>query len=93
MLGTSLWGVLDISLLHQRYEIIETVEIIQKDKIFKKYGFDIRLIDGMNFVQKIPWFNGNDEFIKENSLYLFDRPNYQTYIVYMNLNRLKHIKK
>lgn len=93
MLKTSLWGVFDISLKEQRYEIIEAIEIIQKEEIFKKYGFNVEIIDGMNFVRKLPWFDDNKEFIKKHSLYLNDNPNYPTYLKYMHDNRLKYLKK
>ena len=85
MLGTSLWGVLDITFNSRRYVIIDIVNQLIENNYFKGLGFSVRIIDGMNFIQKIPYFDGNEEFIKEHELYLFDdRPSYQAYLKYMH---------
>ena len=95
MLRTPLWGVLDILMREDRYLIIEVVEYIERKQLFKKYGFTLRLIDGMNFVQKIPFFYKNEEFIEKYNLYLYDRklPSYQKYLELMHNQQIKFLKK
>ena len=83
MLKTSLWGVFNITYLARRYEIIDIVEELIKFKYFKKYGFTIKLLDSNCFVQKIPYFEGNDEFIKKNDLYFTDIKSYPKYLLHM----------
>jgi len=87
MLRTSLWGVLDILTFKRRYEIIAAVNEIAESQEFKDDGFSLRLIDGDNFVQKIPFFNDNEEFISKNKLTLSGRPNYPTYLLFMQKHK------
>ena len=90
MLGTSLWGVLDITSSKVRYKIIEVVERLNEKKEFRRKGFSLKLIDGMNFIQKIPYFEDNEDFIKEHNLYFNGKPSYIDYLIYMKNEAKKH---
>ena len=84
-----LWGVLDISFLQRKYELLEAVLILRYENYFKEYGFKIGIIDEGNFIQKQPYFYDNEEFIKKNNLYFNDKPCYYTYLKYMRDNIIK----
>jgi len=90
MLRTSLWGVLDLCLLKKKFEIIDLVIELREEEYFKPYGFTVTLIDGGNFVQKIPFFENNDEFIKENNLYFLGEKSYPSYLAFMNKSVERH---
>lgn len=86
MFRASLWGVLDISMMERRYEIIDIVKVLILNESFKKDGFRLRLIDHNNFIQKVPYFYGNNEFIDKYDLYFNDKPHYQSYLLHMKDN-------
>jgi len=90
LLGTSLWGVLDITQMKRRYLIIETVRELAANDYFKDMGFNVRLLDENNFVQKIPYFNGNTEFIEKHDLTFNGENCYMAYLEYMYHNKIKH---
>ncbi len=92
LLRVPLWGTLFISSDLDELTIHEVIPLINKHKIFYKYGFDVDLIDGMKFVRKIPAFDNNSAFIDKHDLKLYDRPNYQVYLDFMHKQML-HYKK
>ena len=74
-------------------EIIEAVNTINEHDLFKKYGFKVGLIDGMVFVRKEPYFEDNKEFIEKYDLKIYDRPNYQRYLLEMHKQMLLYQNK
>ena len=84
MLRTPLWGVLDITLMERRYDIIDVVNGFVKRESFKDLGFNLRLIDYGNFVQKIPFFIENEDFINKHKLFINEEPSYQAYLAHMS---------
>jgi hypothetical protein len=88
--GISLWGVLDITFMKRRYEINIVAEELIRSEYFKEYGFNIRVIDDMCFVQKTPWFKDNPEFIEKHNLYFIDKPSYHEYLLHMVKEKNKH---
>lgn len=92
MLRTSLWGVLDICLLDIKYEVAEEATKLIDSEYFKPYGFDLKIIDDWNFIQKIPYFKDNDLFIEEHNLYFNEKPSYVAYLAHMNKQREEYAK-
>jgi len=93
LLRVPLWGTLYISMDLDRPAIIDAVALIRKHKPFRKYGFNVELIDGMDFVQKIPDFWDNEKLIENHDLKLFNRANYQRYLSFMHNEMLKYQKQ
>lgn len=87
LLRVSLWGTLYISKHMDPIALKEAVALINKNKIFAKYGFNVELIDGEDFIQKVPYFWDNEKFIEENNLTLGNRPNYKIYLDFMDRQR------
>jgi len=92
MLRTSLWGVLDITFMKRRYEIAIIADELADQEYFKEHGFTIRLIDDFNFIQKIPYFKDNKEFIEKHNLYFLGKESYQEYLLHMYKERIKNEK-
>lgn len=90
MLALPLWGVLDISQMERRYEIIEVIETMMFNDQFKEDGFKVSLIDGNNFVQKVPYFH--DDFIMENDLTFNNKPSYTAYLAHMHKKQKDYAK-
>jgi hypothetical protein len=88
--GISLWGVLDITFMKRRYEINIVAEELIRNEYFKEFGFNIKIIDNMCFIQKIPWFNDNPEFIKKHNLHFLNKPSYHEYLLHMVKEKDKH---
>lgn len=84
MLDMGLWNSIDISMAKKRYELIEVSQKMILEDVFKEKGFKIEIIDGMNFIQKVPYFIGNKEFIDKHKLYFNDKPCYNSYLKYMS---------
>jgi len=91
MFALPLWGVLDISQMERRYEIIEVVEVMMFNDHFKDDGFRLALLDYNNFVQKLPYFH--DEFIRTHALSFQGVPSYSSYLAHMHTQRNNYIKK
>lgn len=84
LIDLPLWCAIDISFMKLRYEIIHVCEQIIIEDAFKELGFQIKIIDDMNFIQKLPYFYGNLEFVKKHSLYFNDKPCYTSYLRFMS---------
>lgn len=93
LLRIPLWGVLDISQMERKYEIQEVIYDLMDIKYFKPDGFMIGLLDGNNFVQKLPYFDNNEEFIKKHDLVYLDQASYVTYMAKMYELREKYSKE
>lgn len=90
MFALPLWGVLDISQMERRYEIIEVVEVMMFNDQFKSDGFKLALLDYNNFIQKLPYFH--DEFIRTHALMSQGVPSYVAYLAHMNKKRNDYAK-
>ena len=84
MLGLPLWGVLDISQMERKYEIQEVIDIMMFNDQFKDDGFKVMLIDHNNFIQKLPYFSDNNEFLDKHNLYFNNTCSYPAYLKYMH---------
>lgn len=91
LLRTPLWGVLDISQMERRYNIISVIEAFIFNDQFKADGFKLTLLDSNNFIQKLPYFH--DELIEEHNLKFNGKPSYTTYLAYMFDQKEKNDKK
>ena len=58
--------------------------------VLKRYGFSIKLIDNNNFVQKIPDFEDNQEFIDKHELKFLGKNSYPDYLLYMKKEMEKY---